>query len=108
QAFLLAAAFNPLIDRNVSLILAGFSLIAGIASIQLMAKHRYFEMVDSELLMNFERANAAKGFDILHGPHRPVDGVQANWFVRIKSFRGWIVVLSGFCALALIALYSAA
>src|ERR1700693_1133484 len=103
QAFLLAAAFNPLVAPTTSLILAGFSLVVGLASIQLMAKHRHVEMTDSELLLQFELKNAEKGFSVIHGPLKPLAAVPANWFVRLSSFRLWVAILTGFCVLALYA-----
>jgi len=103
QAFLLAASLNPLIAPTTSLILACFSLVVGLASIQLMAKHRHLEMVDSELLSQFEKQNAESGYEVLHGRLRPLNEVPSNGFVRTSSFRIWIVVLGGFCALALFA-----
>jgi hypothetical protein len=107
QAFLLAAALNPLIAPTTSLVLAAFSLVVGAASIQLMAKHRHLEMRDSEALLQFEKENEERGFAILHGPLQAVESVPTNWFVRLSSFRLWVSVLAGFCALALYTGYSA-
>ncbi len=107
QAFLLAASFNPLMNKLVATSLAAFSVILGLASIQAMAKHRYLEMRDSEKLLQFEKANAEKGYAILHGPLLPINGIRANWFVRMSSFRVWTVVLCGFCSLGLMAVYHA-
>ncbi|MGO9983570.1 MAG: hypothetical protein ACLPIX_05090 [Rhodomicrobium sp.] len=105
QGFLLATAFNPSVAQAISGVAAVFSLVLGLAALQLMAKHRYFEMRDSESLFCFEKANIDKGYSVLHGPTQPMDGIKSNWFVRISSFRLWIVILSGFCLLALFAIY---
>jgi hypothetical protein len=107
QAFLLAAAFNPLLPPTTSLILSIFSLVVGLASIQLMAKHRHFEVTDSHLLSQFEKKNADRGFVVLHGAAEDLEEVRMSWFVRFSSFRIWTFVLSGFCMLALYATCSA-
>ena len=107
QGFLMAAAFNPLIEARIATVLAIFSLIVGAASLQLMAKHRHLEMTDSALLMDFEEHSDKEGYAVLHGPHKPHRAVPENWFVRIRSFRVWSVVIIGFCLLALFAAYTA-
>ncbi len=107
QAFLLATAFNPLVAPVISGVASVFSLVLGVAALQLMAKVRYFEIRDSERLYRFEKTNIEKGYSILHGPTMPMEGIKSNWFVRISSFRLWLVILSGFCLLALLASYLA-
>ncbi len=104
QAFLLAAALDPDYSRWNALALSGFSLIVGIASIHLMIKHRHHEREDCKLLLNFERANAADGYDIVHGRR---ENANANIFAKVSAFRVWLVVLSGFCLLASYAAFSA-
>lgn len=106
-AFLMATALNPQTDAVASLVLSVFSFVVGLAAIQLMAKHRYLEMADSELLAKFECEHQGEGFAILHGRRPPVEGIARNWLVRIRSFRLWIFVLAGFCAVASYGAFSA-
>jgi hypothetical protein len=105
QAVLLAAAFNAAMGTAEACLLFGFSFFVGLASIQLMNKHRHHELVDSRLLARFESEHAEEDYSVLHGPGGPIDLVKRNWLVRIKSFELWIVVLAGFCAVSLYGLY---
>jgi len=107
QAFLLAASFAPETTKEISVILAAFSGIVGLASVQLMAKHRHGEIEDAELLGRFEADHTEDGYSILHGKDR-IRLMKTNIFTQRSSFQIWIFVLSGFVALALYAIYAAA
>jgi hypothetical protein len=106
QAFLLAAAFNPQIERTTALILLIFSLFVGLASIQLMIKHRYHEVIDSELMAAFEATHAEEGYSVIHRPGAVRTSIKRPWPARISSYRLWLTVLTGFCLIALYGLYS--
>lgn len=97
QAFLLAAALDPDYSRWHALVLAGFSLVVGLASIHLMIKHRHYERADCTLLEDFEQKNVKDGYAVVHGRR---EDVQTRGFAKISAFRVWVVVLSGFCLLA--------
>jgi hypothetical protein len=107
QAFLLAASFDSDATKQNSIILAVFSGLVGLASVQLMAKHRHGEIEDAELLSRYEAENIADGFSILHGKRSP-GFVKFNILTRFSSFRVWFSILCGFVALALYAVVVAA
>ncbi|MEA3018273.1 MAG: hypothetical protein QOI38_2995 [Sphingomonadales bacterium] len=103
QAFLLIASLDDQTKPGIAVVLAVFSGLLGMASVQLMMKHRHREIEDSELLLQFERAHEQDGYAVLHGRRGPVDGVPRNWLVRQSSFRVWSATLAGFVGLALYA-----
>lgn len=103
QAFLLAASFSADTVKTNSVILAMFSAIVGLASVQLMAKHRHGEIEDAECLSRFEADHVAEGYSVLHGKSRKTF-LQSNFLTRRSSFRIWMVVLCGFVALAIYAM----
>jgi hypothetical protein len=99
QGFLLATSLRDDTSHSVALMLSVFSTFVGIASAQLMAKHRHHEVADSLLLEEFELAHSAEGFAVIHG--RPHSNVRkaASWFMKLPSFRLWMGMLIGFCCL---------
>jgi len=105
QAFLLAAAFNSQTSITVARLLFAFSFFVGAASIQLMIKHRYHERIDSELLSQFEEQHEKEGYSILPGPKGSVDLIKRNFLTHVKSFQLWVVVLTGFCLIAVYGFY---
>ena len=100
QAFLLAASFSKDLPALVAFVLSVFSGLLGLASVQLLIKHRQCEIEDSERLRRFEEANQDKGYAILHGKREPVEGIARNWVVQISAFRVWKYTLLGFVGLA--------
>ena len=107
QAFLLAPAFNPGIERGICVVLAAFSFALGVASIQLLARHQRLDEIDRERLAQFEDEHAAAGYAPVHAP--PKFGIgPLDWLACVNSFRVWIAILAGFCLLALFAAFSAA
>lgn len=103
QAFLLAASFSKEVPAFVAFTLAVFSGFLGLASAQLLIKHRQCELEDSVRLRTFEEANKHKGYAILHGLREPVEGVPRSWVVRLSAFRIWKFTLLGFVGLAVFA-----
>lgn len=106
QAFLLATAFDPDAKSTISFVLAIFSAVVGLASIQLMTKHRAHEIADAELLRRFEAANRSDGYSVVHGRSRAAE-VRHGFMSRLSSFQIWIAVLSGFVGLAIYAVADA-
>jgi hypothetical protein len=113
QAFLLTAALNPQGRGIVPLVLALFSTFVGLAAIQLMAKHRRFEVIDTEILKEFENSPSREGYSVLHGPtprHPPATKWRDRpwvWLVNQRSSVVWMCVLCGFVALGLFAIVRA-
>lgn len=94
QAFLFTIALNSSSGPEARLIASVLSLVVAIISMQLMAKHRFNEVIDSILMEKLERdlkLDSAIGFV----PHAPLSvrasaaNVQSNWLVRRSSYRIW-------------------
>lgn len=109
QAFLFTIALGSDMERSARIVSAVLALVASIASIQLMAKHRHHEEEDSKWLEQFETARANRGFVILHA-RRPSPSGKSPWvrFVRISSYRVWLSALLafGFAALFILSKYT--
>lgn len=98
QAFLLATSLDSGASRAWRIIAAALGLFLAWVSMQLMAKLRSLEIVDSRTLERIEiglHIDTALGF----APHAHVrERIQrspqrAAWWMRVSSFRLWIVVL---------------
>ena len=96
QAFLFTIALGQGTTVGARLIAAILALVASLASIQLMAKSRYFEEGDSKMLEEYERA---MGFQTIHA--RP-DYSKKAWYVKRSSYRLWIFMLAIFGAAAVV------
>jgi len=103
QAFLLTIALGPDSSCVARLMSASLSLITALASIMLMIKHRYYEVLASNMLQKFEEDNKSKGFEVVHD-HRPYPEEKVSFLVRPHSFWIWIITLSTFALVALIVL----
>jgi len=103
QAFLLTIALGPGSSYAARFMSASLSLIAALASIILMCKHRYYEVLASQMLQNFEDENKAKGFEAVHA-QRPSSKEKVSFIVRLSSYWVWIITLSAFAIVALIVL----
>jgi hypothetical protein len=103
QAFLLTIALGPDSSPAARFMSAALSLITALASIQLMAKHRYYEVVASHLLQKFEDEKKADGFEAVHA-RRPFPNENVSFLVRWSSFVVWTITLSAFAVVALIVL----
>lgn len=105
QAFLLTIALGGGLGVN-RLVSAALALVIALISMQLMAKHRFNEEIDSRLLERFERSTR---IDSAFGspPHAPLnqrmravtskpgqsDGmakVRRHWYVHMSSYRLWM------------------
>jgi len=98
QAFLLTIALgngDP-VSRLIASLLA---FLAALASAQLLAKHRYFERYNTDLLQEIE---AAKQLQPVHERPPEVPGV-VGW----SSYRVWLILLLVFAAAAVVAAYMA-
>ncbi|MCW6007134.1 hypothetical protein K1W54_21505 [Micromonospora sp. CPCC 205371] len=95
QAFLLTIALGSDIGRLSRVIAALLGLALAGMSIQLMAKYRYLEVLDSQLL---ERLEGALRLDHTLGfaPHAALSErarrshSSASWLVRMSSYRLWL------------------
>lgn len=97
QAFLFTISLGSGIAPGARLMSAFLALAAALASIQLMAKHRYHEVRDSRLLEEFER-DSGNNYVVIHG--RPSD-TDKEWY-HFSSYNVWIAMLAVF-ALAAVA-----
>jgi hypothetical protein len=96
QAFLFTIALGPGSSAGARIIAATLALVASLASIQLMAKHRFHEERDSGLLREYE--DAKPGFQAIHGP--PANAKRA-WYL-FSSYRLWLVMLAVFAIAAVV------
>jgi|SRR5690242_5862865 len=100
QAFLFTIALsdgNTVVARAISAMLA---LIVALASLQLMAKHRYHEKACSLLLQIHEEAND------LHPVHSGSTGGKRPFYLRLSSYLVWMATLWGFAFAAALVLLS--
>ena len=94
QAFLLTIALGSTSSPAARLTAAILSFVVAIISLQLMAKHRHNEEIDSRLAEKLERElhlDAVIGF-IPHTPLRvreEVVSLKANIFVKRSSYKIW-------------------
>lgn len=87
QAFLFTIAFSdlPATGRLPASLL--IMLVSG-ASLQLMAKHRAYEIYSSKLLEDYEKHSA--GFKVVH---IQLPREEQNWWTRFSSYLAWIILL---------------
>ena len=100
QAFLFTIALGPGSTAGARVIAACLALVASLASIQLMAKHRYHEVKDSAVLREYEDAKESNGFQAIHG--RPSEDPNAAWYHRISSYHLWLGMLAVFAGAAVV------
>lgn len=103
QAFLLTIALGHDSSIAARLMSASLSLITALASIQLMAKHRYYEVLASHALQKFEDEKKKDGLEPVHA-RRPSKNEDVSFLVRWSSYIVWTVTLSAFAVVALIVL----
>jgi hypothetical protein len=96
QAFLFAIALGPGSSLGARLVAAILAFVASIGSIQLMAKHRFHEVRDAELLEEYEKLRT--GFQVIHGTAAENPG--AAWYLKISSYRLWLCMLGVFALAA--------
>lgn len=104
QAFLFTVALSHESSRTARFIAASLALVTSVISIQLMAKHRHHERLDSEALQHFESEH---NLPPLHKPpeERAEElGWKRNLLVRWRSYVVWAVGLAVFGAAAVMIL----
>lgn len=99
QAFLFIIALGSGTVVGARLIAACLALVISLASMQLMAKNRYFEKRDSQMLQDYEDAKKNKGFQSIHA--RP-DYRKAAWYLKASSYRLWLFMLAAFGTAAVV------
>lgn len=90
QSFLFSVALGSEIAPAARVGAALLALVASLASMQLMSKHRYHELQDSKLLREFEDA---EGFVPIHGP-RFWENRQI--YQEFSSYKVWQSLLAVF------------
>jgi hypothetical protein len=111
QGFLLSAALNPAGKGIFPLALALASTLVGLASIQLMIRHRRMEILDAELLRKFEQNQPHEhGYSIIPAQkvpeHPPATKFRDRiwvWLANTRSSLVWTWVLTGFVVLGFLA-----
>jgi hypothetical protein len=93
QAFLLTIALGPDSAPTARAISALLAVLAAAASLQLMAKHRYYEVSDSKWLERYEGKHL--GCPPLHTPKRP-GADPMKWYERLPSYYVWCAILGIF------------
>jgi hypothetical protein len=93
QAFLFTIALGEG-TSGARLISALLALVAALASMQLMAKHRYLEIQDAKLLERYEEAN---DLEPIHA--RPNDE-EAAWYNQLSSYKVWLAMMASFALAA--------
>jgi len=100
QAFLFTIALGHDTGRGAQIISALLALVSALASMQLLAKHRYFEVTCSKWLEAYERSHQ---FATVH--ERMPTGNEAFWLVRLPSYRIWQATLVAFASAACLVLF---
>jgi len=101
QSFLFQISLGSGINLYARLASSLLSLVAALISMQLMAKHRYHEQLDSKALELVERQ---LGLPLLHSiPKNPTlfqETKPIGVFLRMSSYKIWLVGLSLFALVA--------
>ncbi len=99
QAFLLTIALGAGHAPWVRIISAFFSALAAAASVQLMARHRYYELADAFWLQNYEE-NRMKCRPV-HGSERPFGrNAEGKMWSPVRRISQWPAHLIWFGTLA--------
>lgn len=93
QAFLFSIALGSDTGAEARMIAALLAFVVSLASIQLMAKQRYFEVRNSKLLRLYEDLNAHNRVVALHGR---IEDAAAPWYLATSSYRLWLAMLAIF------------
>lgn len=121
QAFLFTIALAPDSEPTARYISSGLAFVAALASIQLMAKHRAFERLDSEWLKRYEAKKYGEGggepriYGIVHRrndqemlkdlldfdkflPKMPSQLRRLLWWAttKLSAYHVWMIVLTLF------------
>lgn len=105
QAFLFTIALSSDFSRRSQVVAASLALITALASIQLLAKHRFNEVEDMRWLESFERKYRYKGYETIHSQRKTKLSWRPGLLLRwISSYRLWMFMLSIFAFGALLIL----
>lgn len=93
-AFLMTIALgsSEVFSKTIAALL---SMMTALASIQLLAKHRHMEFLDSTLLERHERSNLARGLKPIHGRGRLISS-GIHWWAKLSSVKIWRNLLWAF------------
>lgn len=103
QAFLLTIALGSGSSNTARFMSASLSLITALASILLMAKHRYNEIIATKKLTEYENEKKNDGFDPIH-EQRPYQTEAALPWLRWSCYFIWTLTLFSFAVVALFVL----
>jgi hypothetical protein len=95
QAFLLTIALGADTTNPARSVAALLSLLAALASLQLMSKHRHMEVLDSKLLEEHEKICKNIGYAVVSGRARTINE-NTSWLARRSSYKVWLALLSAF------------
>ncbi|WP_446220109.1 hypothetical protein [Micromonospora sp. IBHARD004] len=98
QAFLLTIALQPGGSPAAQAVAAILGAILAVLSAQLMAKHRHLEMSDSRLAERIERQlGLEQGLGVPpHAAGRFRLGNHQPWWIRLSSYRLWLLGVASF------------
>ena len=98
QAFLFTIALGNGIRIEARLISSFLIVVTSILCLQLMSKHRYFEVENSKLLEKIEEEN---GFFVIHAKSYAATGKQ-NFIVKYGSYKTWVLGMTIFLVIAIL------
>ncbi|MGW0214823.1 hypothetical protein ACWDXH_10550 [Micromonospora chokoriensis] len=98
QAFLLTIALQPGSSSAAQALAAVLGTILAVLAAQLMAKHRHLEMSDSRLMERIEgQLRLERTLDVPpHAAGRRRLGDHQPWWIRMSSYRLWLLGVTGF------------
>jgi hypothetical protein len=105
QAFLFTIALGAGNSRLSRLLAGALALVTALGSMQLMAKQRFHEQVDSRLLaLHEERTGLAQLIGTpMHGQmdqRVTAAGLVRPWYAKPSSYRLWMAILAAFAVVA--------
>jgi hypothetical protein len=98
QAFLFTIALGNGIPIEARLISAFLIVVTSILCLQLMSKHRYFEVENSKLLEKIEKEN---GFLVIHAKSNTTTE-KLNFFTKLTSYKIWMIGMVIFLFIAIL------
>lgn len=104
QAFLFVIALSQNVSDSARKIAASLALIAAVASIQLLTKHRFNEVEHAKLLQKLENE---RGFIPINKKLVPkLTWNPETWVAKLPSYWVWMAILLGFGICALLILFN--
>ena len=109
QSFLIAVGVNTDLNTAVRVLALLLAMASAVLSMQLMAKQRFHEQIDTAYLRAWERQSAATTPVAGLAPHDHAInsgkadrlGISVGWWVRRSSYRWWMWGLRAFLAATL-------